>query len=1223
MADNTLIVNTLAQVDGQTAPAMSQSNRASYTSGQTINQTVVLRAGQQYAPNLGFTNLVVTTTGPIQLLAKKGSNPTYINQTINQQTTIDDTVDSFTITNNGTVSVTVKLIILVYVGNPLPSTGVVTSLDGMIGDLTLTAGSGVSVTDGAQQITIENTGVLTVNSQKGNVTVDANNLPGLSRVGQTGQYSDIIGTPSPYVLPVATQDVLGGIKIGAGLSITPEGVLSASGFPDKYVTSVSGQYGDVVVRASDNGASQSASLIVNDGSGTGNIVLNRLAVSGPSLTMLSQNGVIILGSKNSISTVDGQTPDLNGNITIQATSNTGVGESLIKDSGATTGNIVLNKLVAGRNVQITPDENGNLSINSLLNQYVLPVATASVLGGVKKGANVNIDADGTLSVAAPYVLPPATRSTLGGVAIGDNITVDANGLISVAAPYTLPIAKSNVLGGVKIGANINVSADGTISVATPYTLPVATATVLGGVKQGSNVQIAADGTISVAAPYVLPVATATTLGGVKQGSNVTIAADGTISATAYSLPIASASVLGGIRVGNNLSIDAQTGILSAVFTPYTLPPATTTTLGGVIVGDNLTVDASGKISAAAPYVLPAATGSSLGGVKVGSGLSVAADGTISWSVTSIPAATTTTLGLVKIGDNISVTADGTISVAPPYSLPTASSTVLGGVKVGANLAIDGNGVLSATNSYTLPIASASVLGGVKIGANVNVAGDGTISVAAPYSLPAATTSTLGGLIVGDNLTVDSNGRVSASFTLPTASSTTLGGIKVGTGLSIDGSGTLSLNYSSPVTSVNTKTGDVVIQAQSDNPKSGTISLVANNGANTGTMTFHDLVAGSGVTISPNSDGNLVVSSTSPVTSVSGQTGAVVIQAQDNNSSSGVSLIANSGASTGTIKLLRLVAGSNVTLSPDVNGNLQINGPATYTLPPATASVLGGVKIGANINVTADGTISVAAPTPAYTLPPATTSTLGGVIVGTGLTVDGTGKISVTPTSPPVTSVNGQTGAVVVSATNAVTGSTSLITDSGSTTGVMKFKQVKAGTNFSIVDDGAGTLTLNATTNAPVTSVNSQTGAVSITAADAISGNTSLITDNGATTGTMKFKQLKAGSNITIADDGAGTLTVTASATSGFGNVNNVAASRTYGTTYTVSATTFVCVTTQVLAQGIITAKVNGITVGSVAVPSGGPTLTMPLSFVVPAGGNYSVAMNNPAYGAGTSWIEIS
>ena len=50
-------------------------------------------------------------------------------------------------------------------------------------------------------------------------------------------------------------------------------------------------------------------------------------------------------------------------------------------------------------------------------------------------------------------------------------------------------------------------------------------------------------------------------------------------------------------------------------------------------------------------------------------------------------------------------------------------------------------------------------------------------------------------------------------------------------------------------------------------------------------------------------------------------------------------------------------------------------PATFTPPIATAAVLGGVKIGANVLVTGDGVVSVAPP---YVLPAATASSLGGV-----------------------------------------------------------------------------------------------------------------------------------------------------------------------------------------------------------------------------------------------------
>ena len=65
--------------------------------------------------------------------------------------------------------------------------------------------------------------------------------------------------------------------------------------------------------------------------------------------------------------------------------------------------------------------------------------------------------------------------------------------------------------------------------------------------------------------------------------------------------------------------------------------------------------------------------------------------------------------------------------------------------------------------------------------------------------------------------------------------------------------------------------------------------------------------------------------------------------------------------------------------------------ATSGLPTASATVLGGVKIGSGISIDGSGVISASA---AYTLPAATTSTLGGVIVGTGLSVS-SGTASVT------------------------------------------------------------------------------------------------------------------------------------------------------------------------------------------------------------------------------------
>ena len=65
-------------------------------------------------------------------------------------------------------------------------------------------------------------------------------------------------------------------------------------------------------------------------------------------------------------------------------------------------------------------------------------------------------------------------------------------------------------------------------------------------------------------------------------------------------------------------------------------------------------------------------------------------------------------------------------------------------------------------------------------------------------------------------------------------------------------------------------------------------------------------------------------------------------------------------------------------------------PTTYSLPTASSTVLGGVKVGSGLSI--DGS-SVLSATYSYTLPAATGSTLGGVIVGTGLSVS-SGTVSV-------------------------------------------------------------------------------------------------------------------------------------------------------------------------------------------------------------------------------------
>jgi hypothetical protein len=109
--------------------------------------------------------------------------------------------------------------------------------------------------------------------------------------------------------------------------------------------------------------------------------------------------------------------------------------------------------------------------------YSLPIASATVLGGIKVGNNLSINVTtGVLDATFTYTLPTASTTVLGGVKVdGVTITIDANGVISGANTYVLPTATSTILGGVKIGAGVTITS-GVISVSTNYEAPIAAGT---------------------------------------------------------------------------------------------------------------------------------------------------------------------------------------------------------------------------------------------------------------------------------------------------------------------------------------------------------------------------------------------------------------------------------------------------------------------------------------------------------------------------------------------------------------------------------------------------------------------------------------------------------------------------------------------------------------------------------------------------------------------------
>lgn len=249
--------------------------------------------------------------------------------------------------------------------------------------------------------------------------------------------------------------------------------------------------------------------------------------------------------------------------------------------------------------------------------YSLPIATVSVLGGVKIGAGVTITS-GVISVSTNYeapiaagtttqywrgdkswqTLPIYTLSGLGGVPTSRTLTI--NGTVydlSADRTWTInsmvyPSAGIAVSTGTAWGTSI---IDNSTNWNSAYTdrmkwdggstgLVAAT----GRTSLGLGTAATANTGDFAAASHTHSIANVTGLQTALDGKEASITAGTTAqywrgdktwqTLTIYSLPIASATVLGGIKVGTNLSIDAN-GVLSSTDTNTTYVNFTRTASG--------------------------------------------------------------------------------------------------------------------------------------------------------------------------------------------------------------------------------------------------------------------------------------------------------------------------------------------------------------------------------------------------------------------------------------------------------------------------------------------------------------------------------------------------------------------------------------------------------------------------------------------------------------------
>ena len=301
---------------------------------------------------------------------------------------------------------------------------------------------GVKVGNGLE---ISQDGTLSV-KQRNNTTFDVN-------VNSETNINSTYPETEDYTLPIASEDTLGGIKIGNGLDIDPDGTVNVSLEDDaEYV----------------------------------------LPIASP-----IQLGAIKVG----------QNLEIEEDGTLNA-----FGEGSSDYILPTASEVRLGGIKVGQNLQVEADGTLN-AFGEGSSDYVLPTATDTRLGGVKVGNGLEVEADGTINVTGgssgggdgDYTLPIASEDTLGGIKIGNGLEIESDGTVNVTggggsgegSDYTLPIASDTTLGGIKIGEGLEIEEDGTVNVTGgDYTLPAATATRLGGIKVGDGLTVDTSGRLS-------------------------------------------------------------------------------------------------------------------------------------------------------------------------------------------------------------------------------------------------------------------------------------------------------------------------------------------------------------------------------------------------------------------------------------------------------------------------------------------------------------------------------------------------------------------------------------------------------------------------------------------------------------------------------------------------------------------------------------------------------
>lgn len=496
----------------------------------------------------------------------------------------------------------------------------------------------------------QNTAAIAANTTAIQSKVDKVDGFGLSSNDYTSQEKTKLAGLSNYTLPTASDTVKGGIKVGTGLTMNGE-VLSATGGgmadsvewdnvlgkPKFATVATSGAYNDLSGKPSLSTVATSGSY--NDLSNkptiptvdvTKSYVDTQLATKANASNVYTKSEVdskvsSVYRVKGSVASyanlpttnVQSETVDLSGYATTAAM-NTALGNKVDKVSGKGL----------STNDYTTAEKDKLAGIATGANNYSLPVATASVLGGVKTSTGIT-NSSGTISVAYGSAAGTACQgndSRLSNSRPASDVSAWAKASTKPTYTWTEITSKPSWIGTSK---------------------PTYTASEVGALASGGTAVNAS----KVANSFIFKVA-----GGSTEGTNL------------YTFNGSTAKTIN-VVAGSNVTLTPTSGQLSISAKDTTYSVATTSANG--LMSSAMVTKLNGIATNANNYSLPTATGSVLGGVKTGSNITNSS-GTISLSSSNV----TSALGYTPVKNESGVASIRVMTQSAYDSLSSKSATTL-------------------------------------------------------------------------------------------------------------------------------------------------------------------------------------------------------------------------------------------------------------------------------------------------------------------------------------------------------------------------------------------------------------------------------------------------------------------------------------------------------------------------------------------------------------------